>query len=351
MRYKRVLVVTKQTAYESYSRLKQQGRAPKAVRWERLRNRFDVHKQCVEDCLAELRRAGVPRFEVISREDLDRQDLEGVDLVVAVGGDGTALSASHFVRSGDVPVLGVNSDPTRPWEAEVVKKLDERRSYGALCGCSANDMREVIPRVVAGEIHPEPRARIRARVRGTLSETRLPPALNDLLVAHPIPAAVSRFRLDKLAARGAPSGGFEGFNVWSSGMWVASPTGSTAAMHAAGGTPVEDKMSKDLQYMVREHLVDDDAEAAEAAVLARGRGVLEDGERLHLRWNSQHGRVWVDGAHVSFDLELGDQLEIDGLAPPLLVFPSPHEHARTLRRMKRPAAASAGAAAPLDVKL
>ena len=63
--------------------------------------------------------------------------------------------------------------------------------------------------------------------------------------------------------------------------------------------------------MVREHLVDDDAEAAEAAVLARGRGVLEDGERLRLRWNSRHGRVWVDGAHVSFDLELGDQLEID----------------------------------------
>ena len=32
MMYKRLLVVVKQTAYEQYSRLKQQGLAPKAVR-------------------------------------------------------------------------------------------------------------------------------------------------------------------------------------------------------------------------------------------------------------------------------------------------------------------------------
>lgn len=39
------------------------------------------------------------------------------------------------------------------------------------------------------------RARIQCLVRSTNTETRLPPALNDILIAHPIPAAVSRFRL------------------------------------------------------------------------------------------------------------------------------------------------------------
>ncbi len=35
---------------------------------------------------------------------------QDVDLVVSVGGDGTALSASHYL-SASIPLLGVNSDP------------------------------------------------------------------------------------------------------------------------------------------------------------------------------------------------------------------------------------------------
>lgn len=37
------------------------------------------------------------------------------------------------------------------------------------------------------------------------TETRLPPALNDILIAHPIPAAVSRFRLSLCRGNAAPS--------------------------------------------------------------------------------------------------------------------------------------------------
>ena len=44
-------------------------------------------------------------------------------------------------------------------------------------------------------------------------------------------------------------------NVWSSGLWVSTATGSTAAMSAAGGFIMETKC-EDLQYMVREHLTD-----------------------------------------------------------------------------------------------
>ena len=41
-------------------------------------------------------------------------------------------------------------------------------------------------------------------------------------------------------------------NVWSSGLWVCTSTGSTAAMHAAGGFEM-DLRREDLQYMVRRH--------------------------------------------------------------------------------------------------
>lgn len=37
------------------------------------------------------------------------------------------------------------------------------------------------------------------------AETRLPPALNDILIAHPSPAAVSRFRLSLCTGRAEPS--------------------------------------------------------------------------------------------------------------------------------------------------
>lgn len=61
--------------------------------------------------------------------------------------------------------------------------------------CTANNLKDYLPRILYGEISPGLRSRIQCLVRSTYTETRLPPALNDLLIAHPIPAAVSRFRL------------------------------------------------------------------------------------------------------------------------------------------------------------
>jgi NAD+ kinase len=55
--------------------------------------------------------------------------LADVDLVVAVGGDGTVLSSAHFLDHGTIPLLGINSDPTVSTEEKTVKnkKSDERR--------------------------------------------------------------------------------------------------------------------------------------------------------------------------------------------------------------------------------
>ena len=59
------------------------------------------------------------------------------DLVIAVGGDGTILNTASFMDD-TIPVLGVNSDPTRLEEKGVTNLKDERRSRGALCGTTAN---------------------------------------------------------------------------------------------------------------------------------------------------------------------------------------------------------------------
>ncbi len=94
--FRRLLVVIKQTAYEEYSQLRLRGQAPKALRWKRLESRFHTHQQCVNDLVDILKRNNL-QFSCVNRVELDRQHLADVDLVIAVGGDGTCLSAAHFL--------------------------------------------------------------------------------------------------------------------------------------------------------------------------------------------------------------------------------------------------------------
>lgn len=349
--FRNILVVVKQTPYETYLQLKAQGKAPVALRWERLKNRYMVHRQCVDDVTAVLGQIGI-KYSVIGREELHRGIIQDKDLLIAVGGDGTVLNTSSFVDDS-IPILGINSDPTRPEEEGVTKLKDERRSKGALCAASATNLKDYLPQALYGQIPTTYRSRIQTLVRSTTTgvyflfifycyklllhnyfaciyvETRLPPALNDILISHPIPAAVSRFRLSLCTGKVAPS--FKplpeysekiSINVWSSGLWVCTSTGSTAAMHAAGGV-VMNRKSEDLQYMVREHLSDGDSSLSYDDALERrkvGHGMVKESEMLNIRWNSQYGSIYVDGSHFRHDLELGDEINIDGHAPYLQIF-------------------------------
>ena len=63
------------------------------------------------------------------------------------------------------------------------------RSHGALCACTAMNMKGKLPRILHGGGKLSERARIQCIVKSTFSETRLVPALNDLLIANPSPAA------------------------------------------------------------------------------------------------------------------------------------------------------------------
>jgi NAD+ kinase len=326
--------------------LKLRGQAPKALRWKRLESRYKAHKQCVSDLLQYLSNQNAQdnnlSFSCVNRAELDRQHLADVDLVIAVGGDGTVLSSAHFLDHGTIPLLGINSDPhVSKEELMVQKKSDERRSHGALCMCTSVDMASHLDQVLHGGGTLHTRTRIQCKVKSTFSETRLVPALNDLLIANPSPAAVSRFRMGFLkvvpeGSSSAPVPGSDGvygtitrfggktydvtqsLNVWSSGMWICTATGSTAAMAAAGGQPM-DIDAEDLQYLIREHILE--RQAVEMGVTSDvNNGLIQSGQKLHIRWNSQKGRIFIDGSHLTHNLELGDEVLIDNQAPPLKIF-------------------------------
>lgn len=75
-----------------------------------LNNRNKVHHDSINFCQEILRKKSV-EWKAVHRNDLT-QPINDVDLVVTIGGDGTLLQASHFIDD-KIPVLGVNSDPTR----------------------------------------------------------------------------------------------------------------------------------------------------------------------------------------------------------------------------------------------
>jgi NAD+ kinase len=287
-------------------------------------------------------------YNTVNRVELDRQHLAEMDLVIAAGGDGTVLSAAHMLDYGTLPLLGVNTDPITDADKDTKKKTDERRSHGALCLCTANNMDENLPKVLYGEVDLSIRTRIQCIVKSTFSETRLVPALNDLLIANPSPAAVSRFRMGFLvpldmnmtnSLNGSSLEERETFqylrygtvtrflgqsydtrdslNIWSSGMWVCSGTGSTAAMAAAGGKPME-LDTKNLQFLIREHMVEKTPEGEQEK--AKDNGYVLDDQQLFLRWNSQKGTIFIDGSHLTHNLELGDEILINNKAPPLQIF-------------------------------
>ena len=77
-----------------------------------------------------------------------------------------------------------------------------------------------------------------------------------------------------------------------------------------------DKHSKNLQYMVREHLHEHTSEGE----VEEGHGEMTPNQMIELRWNSQFGHIFVDGSHNVFDLTLGDQVNIESHAPELQIF-------------------------------
>ena len=90
-------------------------------------------------------------------------------------------------------------------------------------------------------------------------------------------------------------------------------------MHAAGGF-IMDTKSEDLQYMVREHLTDENGTDAAVNQKKMGHGRVTPDQMLNIRWNSQYGSVYADGSHLKHDLNLGDEIKIDGHAPYLQIF-------------------------------
>lgn len=224
-----VLIVTKITNYELHGDSTEAKVARGLVSrdaLDRLKAAHEEHHATLSQLKSVLDRAQVKYREVSREKQVSPLGPESV--VITVGGDGTLLAASHQMPQGGL-LVGIRSSHS---------------SVGYLCCAGPGQVEKVVRGIQSGTLGMEAIPRLKASLyraeTGESAETM--PVLNDFLYANAHPAATTRYRL---------SVGAHTELHRSSGIWVATGIGSTAAIFAALGEkrPIHDPLA---QYRVRE---------------------------------------------------------------------------------------------------
>ncbi len=150
------------------------------------------------------------RHDVIGTDEIE----DDIDLVVALGGDGTLLRAARWVGEHGIPVMGVN-----------LGHLGFLTAYGGA------ELDEALRAAIAGELVWQARLRMQVEVlrQGELRASGT--GCNDTYVKHG--------EIPRMLQLRTTIGGAFAANLRADGLIVSTPMGSTAYNLAAGGPIVE----------------------------------------------------------------------------------------------------------------
>lgn len=273
---RRILLVYKRSVYQKYvldednAHIRNLMRS-KDVTARTLKDAHRQHHRALDSVIDELSRHRVP-YDVETRHRL--QNLDAYDMVFSVGGDGTLLRTSHFIRNQRI--MGINSST--------------RYSVGALCSVTHDKFRTKLEDIMAGRYRIKRVYRMRVAINGR----RIPIlATNDVLYTNISPAATSRYLIQYGRVREEHK---------SSGIWISTPIGSTAAIHAAGG--VAQKLSeRRLQFKTREPYqgIYSPYKLIHGYVPAR--------RKLVVLSKMVNAMVFVDGPNDAYRISYGDRVE------------------------------------------
>ncbi len=226
--------------------------------------------QRVRDTLREL--------DISFREthELPKRPIRGYDIVIPVGGDGTALSASHEIRD-DTPMLGVNSSLSF--------------SVGHLTGSNAATFKGHMQAFIAGDLSPLLVQRLALKI----GRRAIPsPVLNDVLFCANNPALMTRYKLRWP----------DGTELQrSSGVWVSTPAGSTGALSSAGG-PILPLTTRQFAFVAREPY------SPPGRAVRLKSAVLMQEDRLEIECRIHDASIFIDGSHRVFDVPFGETVGI-----------------------------------------
>lgn len=157
------------------------------------------------------------------KNTFDKAHLKDIDLVISIGGDGTALSASHYLR--DKPLLAVNSSP--------------KTSVGALTTLSTTQLPKKLKEIKSNSLKTENLERIEVSINNEILDHL---ALNDVFIANEKAYLISKYKIKLRNTEEAQL---------SSGLIFSTGTGSTAWFKSAGGIQFSPQ-SKFIKMIVRE---------------------------------------------------------------------------------------------------
>lgn len=300
MDLKKVLVVYKRSTYdlyhnEDYDPGVKQMISEGHIAVKSLRDSHNVHQMTVDTIIEVISNKGI-QLDVIFRGDL--KPVENYDLVITTGGDGTILETSKYVK--DIPILGVNSDPIG--------------SVGYFTSANKDNFEEKINQILAGNINCLSINRLMLSIN---NEPIKEPVLNDVLITHSIPAATSRYILRLNGKEEAHR---------SSGIWISTAAGSTAAIRSAGGKtmPIE---SEQFQYFVREFY---DRGSNKFSLM---KGLLDCEESFEIISQMRLGRVYIDGPYFDYTFTIGDILKVSKYPYPLKLLGFDQERRKNFEKL------------------
>jgi NAD+ kinase len=219
---------------------------------------------------------------------------DGVEMVVALGGDGTLLQAARLFSRHDIPILGVNLG-----------------RLGFLTDTGPEGMLDVLERVLAGDYQVEKRLMLSAEVhrRGQVIGPRV--AFNDMVVTKGALAQMIRLETrvnDRFVS-----------SYRADGLIIATPTGSTAYGLAAGGPIIEPTTDVMLVAPICPHILTNrplivSADSAIECILVEERGdvfltidgqegfPLESGDRVRVVRSPHRARLVHCASQDFFDI-------------------------------------------------
>ena len=132
------------------------------------------------------------------------------DLLLAIGGDGTVLSAAHLALGHDTPILGVNAG-----------------RVGFLAETRVEDLTQTLDSLFAGDFSTRERMMIDAVVYHGKKQVAKQTVLNEVHVRAHAP--------ERMVNVSVAYNGTALTDYWADSLLVSTPTGSTAYNLAAGG--------------------------------------------------------------------------------------------------------------------
>ena len=200
-------------------------------------------------------------YEISVREKLNSDLFKNKDLIVVIGGDGTFLIASHYIRDKTL-FFGVNSDP--------------EYKEGFFMSATKADFEQKFKKILKSKF----KIRKLHRLEAYIGSKKIPElALNEFYVAAAVPYHTARYYF---SARGKRE------RQKSSGILVSTAAGSYAWMKSAGGKtlPLD---SDRFQYLIREPYC-----GRTAAKCTLINDVLNKNEKVSIEFENADGLIIAD---------------------------------------------------------